>query len=408
MATCVVCLSDVDADSSVTLGCNHTFCMGCMKKCAHFNIERCPTCRRPHDLDVGALQSRMAAYRRDYRSWRTGAARGARGTIAAGVVNPITQPAAAPAAAPVAASAGDLSTPKPKAAPPKSGKKKKAKPPAPPAVSRRAAVALALCAPAVASGPGRLAGTAAAAAVRRPRGVRFTKKALTTRGGFTLTGLALAAPAVTSALCEAAPVVTNALAAPVVTNAALNGCVQLGIDARDQLAGLQTQALDTAPAWLEPCEEPGFCWRRLLVHAAYGVAFQGIAKFFWYKRALPALTGPFGACAAPVSLLVDLLCFGPLISYPAHYVALALGERKCLRQTFRRYVGEFRDVFSSSLAFWIPAQLVLFAAVPLKRRPLFNLACSILWMTVFIGRKQRVPVECSVEPEYLVAPIYLD
>ena len=35
-------------------------------------------------------------------------------------------------------------------------------------------------------------------------------------------------------------------------------------------------------------------------------------------------------------------------------------------------------------------------------------ACSILWMTVFIGRKQRVPVECSVEPEYLVAPIYLD
>ena len=70
-------------------------------------------------------------------------------------------------------------------------------------------------------------------------------------------------------------------------------------------------------------------------------------------------------------------------------------------------MGEFRDVFSSSLAFWIPAQLVLFAAVPLKSRPLFNLACSILWMTVFIGRK-RVPVECSVEPEYLVASIYAD
>ena len=39
MASCVVCLSDLKEGESITLSCNHQFCVGCMKRCAHFKIE---------------------------------------------------------------------------------------------------------------------------------------------------------------------------------------------------------------------------------------------------------------------------------------------------------------------------------------------------------------------------------
>ena len=364
MASCVVCLSDLKEGESVSLSCNHQFCVGCMKRCAHFKIEACPTCRRPHELDVGELQGRLRAYRKDYRNWRAGGVKGARGSCADGVANPITDPAPfrRPAAAPAAAAAtqaGDLSVAAPKVIAPRRTSKTKKKvvevvpPPrgttmtaAAPLPKRRLAV-LALCATSV--GGARHLG-AAPVGVRWPlrRKRPLASKALGVRGGLNYSALAK-------------------LAGPV----AINGAITMYCDASRQMEqDAAVVHLQTKPPWMDLDDDPWatFSWKRLLIHGAYGLGFKGALNALWYDKGLPSIVGT----NAPLSLCVDLLAYSPLVTYPLHYAVVALAEQKPVATAIRSYLFDFKSLFVSSLAFWLPAQFVLFALVPLQRRIEFN------------------------------------
>ena len=74
-------------DKAIALRCGHRFCVGCLRRCSAFDLEGCPTCRQPHELDPAVLQARLQAFRTGYRSWRRGQARGARGEV-----NDVTAP----------------------------------------------------------------------------------------------------------------------------------------------------------------------------------------------------------------------------------------------------------------------------------------------------------------------------
>mmetsp|Transcript_22069 Transcript_22069/g.30090 ORF Transcript_22069/g.30090 Transcript_22069/m.30090 type:complete len:540 (-) Transcript_22069:173-1792(-) len=85
MATCAVCLKESSLADRVTLRCSHAFCNGCLKRCADFDHDRCPICRRPHLLDPDVMKARFAQWRMGYSDWRRGAPQGARGEVAAAV-----------------------------------------------------------------------------------------------------------------------------------------------------------------------------------------------------------------------------------------------------------------------------------------------------------------------------------
>ena len=86
---CAVCLRDVSVDP-VVLNCGHRFCGSCIGTCSQHDMARCPTCRRPHELDPEVLKERSAEYRRSYRSWRLGKTSGAKGEVGA-IANPQVQ-----------------------------------------------------------------------------------------------------------------------------------------------------------------------------------------------------------------------------------------------------------------------------------------------------------------------------
>mmetsp|Transcript_26303 Transcript_26303/g.88417 ORF Transcript_26303/g.88417 Transcript_26303/m.88417 type:complete len:511 (+) Transcript_26303:64-1596(+) len=78
---CAVCLGTVS--QPIRLACGHAFCNKCLARCASHDIARCPTCRREHLLDPVVLLQRLAAYRRDYGSWRQGRSKGSVGEVGA-------------------------------------------------------------------------------------------------------------------------------------------------------------------------------------------------------------------------------------------------------------------------------------------------------------------------------------
>ena len=84
---CTICFTT--KYEAIRLRCGHAFCGGCLKRCASHDIAACPHCRAPHLLDPDALRAAMEKYRKEYRSWRTGATKGSKGEVAA-----VTEPRA--------------------------------------------------------------------------------------------------------------------------------------------------------------------------------------------------------------------------------------------------------------------------------------------------------------------------
>jgi len=87
--SCSICL-DV-TDEGIKLRCGYGFCARCLKRCAEHNHSRCPHCREPHLLDPDALRAAVDKYRSDYRSWRTGKAGGAKGSVASLTAPPLDE-----------------------------------------------------------------------------------------------------------------------------------------------------------------------------------------------------------------------------------------------------------------------------------------------------------------------------
>mmetsp|Transcript_4522 Transcript_4522/g.15016 ORF Transcript_4522/g.15016 Transcript_4522/m.15016 type:complete len:403 (+) Transcript_4522:411-1619(+) len=81
VGTCSVCLSECEASETVSLRCGHEFCVACLKGMAQHEHTRCPTCRQPHQLDPSELKQAFEKYRSDYRSWRSGGAKGCAGEV---------------------------------------------------------------------------------------------------------------------------------------------------------------------------------------------------------------------------------------------------------------------------------------------------------------------------------------
>ncbi|KAJ1453624.1 hypothetical protein M885DRAFT_618825 [Pelagophyceae sp. CCMP2097] len=78
---CAVCLRTIV--DPIRLRCNHVFCTKCLSRCAEYQMDQCPTCRRHHLLDPESLKKRFAEFRSGYQKWRTGAPTGARGEVGA-------------------------------------------------------------------------------------------------------------------------------------------------------------------------------------------------------------------------------------------------------------------------------------------------------------------------------------
>jgi len=77
---CAVCLQ-LMSSASIALRCGHRFCGKCLEKCSTAELDRCPICRHPHELDPNVLKERFAGFRKGYRSWRKGGAKGAKGEL---------------------------------------------------------------------------------------------------------------------------------------------------------------------------------------------------------------------------------------------------------------------------------------------------------------------------------------
>ncbi|KAJ1454096.1 hypothetical protein M885DRAFT_604899 [Pelagophyceae sp. CCMP2097] len=80
-------------DAPCEIGCCGVFCLSkanqiqnstkCLSRCAEYQMDQCPTCRRHHLLDPKSLKKRFAEFRSGYQKWRTGAPTGARGEVGA-------------------------------------------------------------------------------------------------------------------------------------------------------------------------------------------------------------------------------------------------------------------------------------------------------------------------------------
>lgn len=79
--TCPVCFSLLD--SPLQLRCGHELCQTCAATASSHDIAECPLCRTSHALGVRDLRARFETFRAGYGHWRRGAARGARGQLAA-------------------------------------------------------------------------------------------------------------------------------------------------------------------------------------------------------------------------------------------------------------------------------------------------------------------------------------
>jgi len=80
MLECAVCLTGTD-ESMVVLHCGHRFCPSCLTRCSESELRCCPTCRHPHELDPEVLKKRFEAYRKGYRNWRRGGAKGSKNEV---------------------------------------------------------------------------------------------------------------------------------------------------------------------------------------------------------------------------------------------------------------------------------------------------------------------------------------
>jgi len=78
---CPVCLSAVADTPVLRLACGHTICAPCGETASEYGMMSCPQCRAPHILNLSTLVDRLASHRDDYRSWRMGKQRGAKGEI---------------------------------------------------------------------------------------------------------------------------------------------------------------------------------------------------------------------------------------------------------------------------------------------------------------------------------------
>jgi hypothetical protein len=67
--------------TAIALRCGHRFCVTCLARCASAGLAACPVCRLPHELDTHVLSARSEAFRAGNRSWRSGAAVGAKGEV---------------------------------------------------------------------------------------------------------------------------------------------------------------------------------------------------------------------------------------------------------------------------------------------------------------------------------------
>lgn len=86
---CCICLEPTDVLSvppasatMIELACGHAICSRCSTAASEHGHARCPLCRAPHNLDVAELRQRLAVYRGEYQSWRSGGAAGAKGELA--------------------------------------------------------------------------------------------------------------------------------------------------------------------------------------------------------------------------------------------------------------------------------------------------------------------------------------
>ncbi|KAJ1450137.1 hypothetical protein M885DRAFT_64950 [Pelagophyceae sp. CCMP2097] len=77
---CAVCLASLD-ESAMALHCGHRFCLACLHRCSDVDLQLCPTCRHPHELNPDVLRARLTAFRDGYANWRRGSHVGARGEV---------------------------------------------------------------------------------------------------------------------------------------------------------------------------------------------------------------------------------------------------------------------------------------------------------------------------------------
>jgi len=78
---CCICLSPPPRDARLRLWCNHLMCIPCASAASKTNFNACPICRIPHVLDVETLRRQQSTFKAQYRAWRKGHVRGAKGEL---------------------------------------------------------------------------------------------------------------------------------------------------------------------------------------------------------------------------------------------------------------------------------------------------------------------------------------
>lgn len=70
---CPICFEN---NKLICLSCSHKICCKCAERCQEIDYQRCPFCRKPHNMSKAELNDIVKELRSNYRNWRKGFQKG--------------------------------------------------------------------------------------------------------------------------------------------------------------------------------------------------------------------------------------------------------------------------------------------------------------------------------------------
>jgi len=177
------------------------------------------------------------------------------------------------------------------------------------------------------------------------------------------------------------------LAHPLLTKAATSGVLWTVSDAAAQRLTVS-----------EGAGQPKLDLGRLLRYAFFGAAVQA-PLFDAYYRLQDNFVDTMSVSTAAdvgVKLLIDQLIYTPFVYLPLFFGGMAVlesaskGEARLSRAVSEARVKGFglTATLVANWTYWVPVNLVNYAAVPLEFRVLYNNLASLVW-TVYLSRTQN-------------------
>ena len=117
--------------------------------------------------------------------------------------------------------------------------------------------------------------------------------------------------------------------------------------------------------------------------ALFGITIKGFVQFFWYGLILDRLSGG----RIVLSVLLDEFLYMPLVYFPLYYACTDIFQNNSsilvsLRNSLKKYFGNFWGANRASVMFWVPLQTLNFCVVPLEWRNIVVLSFAFSWTVI--------------------------